>query len=414
MIVFWIVAGIFLAIALLFLLPPLVRRGQTGSDPQSVTVSIYRGQLAELDADLQAGTISKQQFEKAQHELEYRLLEETPPSGVVQQPAGGKNKLATAAAIAIAVPTCAMLLYFYLGNPDAIVSGKTAAAQQGDQEVTLGQVEAMVERLAARLKENPNDAKGWQMLARSYSAFGRFPEATDAYQSAVALAPNDPQLLADYADTLATANGGNLNGKPQELIQAALKLDPNHQKSLALAGTAAFNNKDYSAAITYWQRLQKTLPADSDNGLSVAKSIAEAQAAAGVSTLSPQPATVGKTSSVPDSGAIAGSVSLIPSLAAMTSPADTVFIFAKATSGPKMPLAVLKVQASDLPKAFSLDDSMAMTPAMKLSNFQEVTVGARISKSGNATAQRGDLVGSIGPVRLGSREVKVVIDGVVP
>ncbi|MGB8598759.1 MAG: c-type cytochrome biogenesis protein CcmI, partial [Burkholderiales bacterium] len=174
------------------------------------------------------------------------------------------------------------------------------------------------------------------------------------------------------------------------------------------------NNKDYSAAITYWQRLQKTLPADSDNGLSVAKSIAEAQAAAGVSTLSPQPATVGKTSSVPDSGAIAGSVSLIPSLAAMTSPADTVFIFAKATSGPKMPLAVLKVQASDLPKAFSLDDSMAMTPAMKLSNFQEVTVGARISKSGNATAQRGDLVGSIGPVRLGSREVKVVIDGVVP
>ncbi|MGB8600484.1 MAG: c-type cytochrome biogenesis protein CcmI, partial [Burkholderiales bacterium] len=238
MIVFWIVAGIFLAIALLFLLPPLVRRGQTGSDPQSVTVSIYRGQLAELDADLQAGTISKQQFEKAQHELEYRLLEETPPSGVVQQPAGGKNKLATAAAIAIAVPTCAMLLYFYLGNPDAIVSGKTAAAQQGDQEVTLGQVEAMVERLAARLKENPNDAKGWQMLARSYSAFGRFPEATDAYQSAVALAPNDPQLLADYADTLATANGGNLNGKPQELIQAALKLDPNHQKSLALAGTA--------------------------------------------------------------------------------------------------------------------------------------------------------------------------------
>ena len=419
MIAFWAVAGLLLAGALLFIVPPLIRRAQVGAGARDVTVSIYRDQLAELDSDLQAGTITREHFDKGRQELEHRLLDDVPvaPDEQRVQALGGARRLVPAAVTGIAIPVCAILLYYQLGHPEAIAPRKVAAATQDDAHtMSPEQIALMVDRLAARLKENPNDAVGWQMLARSYNAFGRFPEAADAYKKAAALAPRDPQLLADYADTLAVANGSNLNGKPLELIQAALGLDPNHQKSLALAGTAAFNNREYAAAIAYWQRLQKTFPADSDNALAIGTSIAEARAAAGGSAtpIARAPtANTGAASAAPVS-TIAGAVSLSPALAAKALPTDTVFIFARAVNGPRMPLAIVRIQASDLPKAFSLDDSMAMAPAMKLSNFQEVMVGARVSKSGNATPQSGDLMGSIGPVKVGSRELKVVIDAVVP
>ena len=410
---FWIVAALLLAGALLFILPPLLRRGKAGVTERTVTLSVYRDQMKELEADVLAGTISKDQFEKGKDELERRLLDEVTLAGD-SSPASrpeSKSKPALAAAIALAVPVCAILIYLGLGHPEAIAPGK-----EGAHAVTAEQIAVMVERLAARLKENPNDAEGWHLLARSYTALGRFPEAADAYAKASALTPSDPQLLADYADTLALANGRNLAGKPLELVQAALKLDPNNQKSLALAGTAAFDNRDYPTAIEYWQRLRKTLPPDSDDARTVDANIAEARAAAGGQGMAAtQSATANDASAAAaPSAAIAGTVSLSPSLEAKAAPTDTVFIFARAASGPKMPLAIVRVQAKDLPKAFTLDDSMAMGPAMKLSNFQEVVVGARVSKSGNAAPQSGDLSGSIGPVKVGSRELKVVIDGVVP
>jgi cytochrome c-type biogenesis protein CcmH len=302
-----------------------------------------------------------------------------------------------------------------LGHPEAIGQAEQPlSANPAAHEVTPDQIAVMVERLAARLKDKPNDADGWRLLARSYAAIGRFSEAADAYAKASALTPNDPQLLADYADTLAVANGRNLAGKPLELVHTALKLDPNNQKSLALAGTAAFDNRDYLAAIAYWQRLRKTVPTDSDDARSMDANIAEARAAVGGQDTVTKSATVSNASRSPaHSAAIAGTVSLSPSVAAKAAPTDTVFIFARAVNGPKMPLAILRMQAKDLPKAFVLDDTMSMGPAMKLSNFQEVMVTARVSKAANATSQRGDLLGSIGPVRVGSRKLRVVIDQLV-
>lgn len=411
---FWTVAALLLAGALLFIVPPLLRRGKPGLTERSVTVSVYRDQMTELEADVLAGTISKDQFQKGKNELERRLLDEvtlTGDSSPTSRPES-KHKVAVAAFITLGLPICAILIYLELGHPEAIAPGKEApGAQPAAHALTPEQIAVMVEQLAARLKDNPNDAEGWHLLARSYTAFGRFPEAADAYAKASALTPNDPQLLADYADALALSNGRNLMGKPLELVQTALKLDPNNQKSLALAGTAAFNNHDYIAAIDYWQRLRKTFPTDSDDARSVDANIAEARAAAGGQGMA---VTQSATTSAARSAVIAGTVSLSPSLAGKASPSDTVFIFARAASGPKMPLAIVRAQAQDLPKAFSLDDSTAMGPTTKLSNFQEVMVGARVSKSGNAIAQSGDLVGSIGPVRVGSRELQVVVDRVVP
>lgn len=418
MIYFWITAALFIVVALLFILTPLLRRGSSGAQEHNLTVSVYRDQMAELEADLRAGTINQKQYEVGRQELEQRLLDEVPVAVEVPhvQTAPDKRKLALPVAMAITIPVCAVLLYLYLGRPGAM---SPDSIQEGAQTVTREQMVAMVDKLAARLKDKPDDAKGWQMLARSYKAFGRFPESAEAYKRAMALTPNDAELMADYADTLGAVNGGDLNGEPLALIQAALKLDPNHQKSLALAGTVAFNNKDFPAAVAYWQRLLKTLPSNSEDAELVSKNIAEAQAASKGTSLpavaqAAAPAQAPAAAATPSTASITGTVSLSPALAAKAAPDDTVFIFARAASGPKMPLAILKVQVKDLPKSFSLDDSTAMAPTMKLSNFPEVMVNARVTKSGNATPQSGDLTGTLGPVKVGSQQVKVLIDAVVP
>jgi cytochrome c-type biogenesis protein CcmH len=426
---FWIIAALFLGVALLFIVPPLLRRSPSDVPAKGLTVSIYRDQLAELDADLRVGTITPEQFDKGRQELEHRMLDEVPVAVVSQpKPGSDKHKRTTAIITSLALPLCAVALYLHLGHPDAISPPPISAAVANAENVTPEQMAMMVDRLAARLKDKPDDAKGWLMLAQSYKAFQRFPDAVEAYKRAMALVPNNPQLLADYADTLGAVNNGDLNGKPLELIQAALKLDPNHQNSLALAGTAAFNNKEYAAAIAYWQRLLKTLPSDSEDSRIVAKNITEAQTAAGgtlppVAQAAPASATpasaasasaTASATSVNANASITGTVSLSAALAAQASPTDTVFIFARAASGPKMPLAILRVQVKELPKTFSLDDSMAMAPTMKLSNFPEVVVSARVSKSGNATPQSGDLSGTIGPISSSSQQIKLQIDTVVP
>ena len=414
---FCTVAALLLAGALLFILPPLLRRDSAAGGERAVTVSVYRDQMAELHADLRAGQIGTEQFDTSRQELERRLLEEVslaPETTGAPRP-DTQARYAVVAVTALAVPACALMLYLTLGHPEAIVPGKAASAsQQAAHAVTPEQIALMVERLQGRLQDHPGDADGWYMLARSYHAFGRFAESAQAYARAAALLPRDPQLLADYADTLAMANGRNLNGQPMELVQAALKLDARHQKALALAGTAAFNDRDYPAAVDYWQRLQATFPADSDNARAVAANVEEAKAAAAgkavpIAQAAPRAATGGARGA-----SVGGTVSLSPSLAAQAAPDDTLFIFARAVSGPRMPLAIVRAHVKDLPKAFTLDDAMAMAPAMKVSNFPEVMLGARISKSGNATPQSGDLMGSAGPVRVGSSGVKIVIDGVVP
>jgi cytochrome c-type biogenesis protein CcmH len=240
---------------------------------------------------------------------------------------------------------------------------------------------------------------------------GRYPEAVRAYERAAALVPRDADLLADYADALAVTQGRSLQGKPLELVQRALEIDPEHWKALALAGTAAFGRKDYGRAIAYWERLKRVVPGDSEVGRSVDASIAEARELAGA-----KPAAAGapKTPAAAAGAKVAGKVSLAQALAANTAPTDTVFIFARASSGPPLPLAVLRKQVRDLPLDFTLDDSMAMAPNLKLSGFAEVVVGARVSRSGNATPQSGDLQGLSKPVKVGATGLAIVIDTAVP
>jgi cytochrome c-type biogenesis protein CcmH len=262
----------------------------------------------------------------------------------------------------------------------------------------------------------------------------RYDDASAAYAHAAALIKDDAGLLADYADALGMQQGRRIDGKALQMVEQALKIDPGHWKALAMAGSAAFERKDYRKAVAYWERLQSAVPPDSEFARSVASNLQEARELGGIkattkagtpqpSVIASKPAAATKSAPTPATvptataaagASVRGSVSLAGALAAKAAPSDTVFIFARAAEGPRMPLAILRLQVKDLPTTFTLDDSQAMTPAMKLSNFPEVVVGARVSKSANAVPQSGDLQGFSQKMKAGGAPVKIVIDQVVP
>jgi cytochrome c-type biogenesis protein CcmH len=401
--VFVVLGAVLIAGALLFVVPPLLRRGlRTGATRDAVNVAVYRDQLRELEADLRAGTLAPDQHEKARGEIEARLLADVGKGDAAAQPR--RHTRAAALALGLAVPICALAVYVAVGNPRALLPGTAEGANA--HGVSAQQFEAMVSRLAARLKENPEDAEGWMMLGRSYAVLGRFGESSQAYAKAAARTPGDAQLLADYADALAMAQGRTLQGEPETILRRALAIDPNNVKALLLAGTAAFNRNDGAAAVRHWERVLGLLPAESDMIQRVQASIAEARSLSG----SPGgKAQIAKPAQA-QGGRVSGVVRLAPELAGRVAPGDTVFIFARAAEGPRMPLAILRKRGSDLPIQFSLDDSMAMAPQMKLSAFPNVVIGARVSKSANASPQPGDLQGLSGPVKVGDGKVSVVID----
>jgi cytochrome c-type biogenesis protein CcmH len=378
MILFWLAGAALAALALVVVLRPLVFSKKTNQLPRSeANRSIYKDQLRELQADLEAGRLATADYQRAHTELEARLLED-----VVEEAAPRRShSRALALAVALAVPLCAAAVYLAVGNLRAIDAPEL-------------QLEALVQRLAAHLRENPDDTAGWKLLGRSYASLERYPEAADAYAKAAVRAPRDAQLLADFAEALAMARGRRLEGEPEQLVARALELEPANLKALALAGTAAFARKDYAAAVALWEKMLPLVPADSEDARSIRAGVDEARALLTTASLR-------------------GVVRLDPQLRGKTSPDDTVFIFARAAEGAKIPLAVMRSKVRDLPLAFSLDDSMAMAPGMTLSAHPRVVVAARISKTGQAAPQPGDLQGSSKPVANDASGVTVLIDSVV-
>ena len=407
MIAFAIIAALLVGLALFFVVPPLARGGRaaSGLDGRSANLSVLREQLAQLDAEFASGGVDAGQHRAARAEIERRVLDEES----VTEAAGAPGRApATAWALGLVVPLLASGLYVYLGN----LQGIAPAAQGSAKAVTAQDVEAMVSELARRMEKAPDDAVGWTMLARSYAALQRFPEASRAFTRAVALNPKDAQLLADAADALAMTQGQSAAGEPTRLIERALQIDPANLKALALAGTAALERKDFAAAGSYWGKARQLAAPGSELAGAIERSLEEVRVAAQGPTASPaSAATVAATAT---STQVSGRVSLAPLLAARVAPGDTVFIFARAAEGPRMPLAILRRTAAELPITFTLDDSLAMAPEMKLSKFARVVVGARISKSGEAMPRAGDLIGQSAPVSTGSGPLEIVIDAVQP
>ncbi len=281
-ITFVLIAAVMVAAALACVLVPLLKRRRPGGVAREASnVALLRDQLRELDADLATGTMPRDQYDQAKRELEQRVLEES--QAIAQGTSAPTQSAAwTAAILGSAIPLAALLLYVTLGNHDAFTPTAARSAKAGaDHEVTPQQVEAMATNLAARLEKEPGNVDGWVMLARTYYAMNRHADAARAFDRAVALLPDNADLLADYADSVGAAEGG-LRGKSLELIERALKADPTHWKALALAGTAAFERKDYRQAVDYWERMKKTVPPDSPIAGSIDASIAEARELGGL------------------------------------------------------------------------------------------------------------------------------------
>ena len=417
---FWIFFLVFIGTALAFVLPPLLRRNAIAPkvDRKELNIAIYHDQLAELKSDLDSGELDASQYEDARREIEKRLSEDVPlESAPVTVATSGRWP---GYVLAGAIPVLAIAMYAYLGNPNALVASNavtTPDMQQGQHDAA-----PMIASLEAKLKNKPDDAAGWYMLARSYGATGRYADAARAFAKTAELLPDDASVLADYADALAMAQGGSLQGKPLELINRALKLNAQDEKALNLAGTAAYEDKNFSGAAEYWRRLLKVIPPDTDSSREIAAAVAQAEAAAGVPALDKLSSFEGKSSSEEkasqalkgSSASVSGTVSVRKDLVGKIDPADTVFIFAQLPQGPKMPLASLRISAKQLPYHFTLDDSVAMSPNDKLSDHPEVTISARVSKSGQAMAQSGDLQGKVGPIKLGEKAVMITIDTLVP
>jgi cytochrome c-type biogenesis protein CcmH len=415
----FVLASTLLVVAtLLLLLRPWRRRPlDLVASTREINTGIYRDQLAELDRDLAAGTLAEADHAQARAELQRRLLDDAGTADAPVTAASGVRT--TALLIALAVPLLAGVLYAALGQPAAL----DPVARQG---TTQPDVDKMVATLAARLEAKPDDPKGWAVLGRSYRVMGRMPDAQKAFERIGPELDRDPVLLAEYADVLAANNNGNLEGKPMDAVARALKLDPENPMALALSATAAFNRKDITTAVAQWERLLKNLPPGSEDAKWVQNQLAEIRTAmvgssaapANGTQIIPAPAAVSApaaTAAAPGGDtSIRGQVSLAPALAAQALPTDTVFIFARAVQGPRMPLAVQRGKVSDLPLNFKLDDSLAVSPDFKISGFTEVRIEARISRSGSATPSPGDLIG-VGPVvKPGASGLSVKIDQTRP
>lgn len=411
----WASALALLLLTLGGLLWPLLREsGETlagNPDAGERLRQIYRTQLAELEREHQRKSLTDDDYAQAVVELERRLLEDLDgvPAPTLPPTEGVWRKRMPAAFLSVLLPAAAFVLYLQVGDPRAAA---TVAMGTPDIHANTGaDVEDMVRRLEERLRETPDNLEGWIVLARSREVLEDFPAATAAYQRALELAVQQKtpsvlqaRLYADMADAMASARGGALDKPVQAALNSALKLDAEQPKALALAGTAALREGDLAGARQYWQRLLKLLEPDSDMALRVQNDLARLEPGKQDKPPAEVKAVAGLT----------GTVRLDPALQDRVEPGDTVFIVARAAETGRMPVAVLRLTAAQLPAQFKLDDKNAMTPDMPLSRFDELMIEARISRSGTAQRQPGQSVSREQTVRRGSTGLTLLIGVIEP
>lgn len=439
---FIVAAGLMCVLVLWLVLRPLLSRRGVAAAAQAdqLNLAVLRDQLRELDVDREQGSIDATAYVAARGELELRVAEDVHPAARKSVSNGPANDTASpvprwqAAGLALALVSGAAVMYASLGTPRAMTATDTAASSAGSPSA-MGvdphadtQGEAMVAKLAERMAREPKDPNGWALLARSYSAMGRFVAASDAYAHLVALIPDDAQILSDYADVLAMTQNQKLHGEPERLLARALAADPKNVKALILMGDAVYERADLAAAAVHWKAALSLAPAGSefaqlarDNlahigapmdgapAMPPSEPSAPTLAAAPATAAAPAPAPAAAPATATAGVSVSGMVELDPALRGQLSDTDTVFIVAKAVEGPRFPLAVLRKQVRDLPLKFTLDDSMGMMPGVTLSQFEKVVVSARVSKSGNAIAAPDDVEAVSQPVKPGTGGIQLRI-----
>ena len=393
---FVISALLLLILVLVLLLRPLFFPAkESATSRRQMNAAIYREELDKLEADRVAGTVDSHNYEQTHAEMRQRLFQDTDEADDLAVLGSPKK---TIIGICLFVAILSAGFYFYLGDAAQIAQRST------EKPMTQESVEKMVEEFAAKMDKEPDNLKGWAMLARSYRILGRNAEAANAYARAGAFVDSDPQLLADYADVLAANANGNFAGKPQQLINKALAQDPNNLLALWLSGTAAFNAQNYKAAVQSWEKLAKQLPAESDEARAIAASIAEARSKGG---LAPAGAPV-----ISNQG-VSGQVEIAPELKSKIKAGDVLMVIAR-KPGERMPVAVLKTPVTAFPINFVLNDALAMSPNALISQMPEVSVEVRISKTGMAMPEAGDLISLSQTIKVGTTNARLIIEQIRP
>ena len=399
----------FLVVAVLLwtmLRKPQVTRTEA---PDEDSARIYREELQELQDAVQSGAMVPADFERARQDLSIRVVQDIPQAAESTATAStGTSQRAVVSAVvtALVFPLLGSFVYLTLGDPMAVVEPSLIARAENDGAPDFA---AMAEKLKAKLETNPNDAQSWVLLGRAYRNQNQYDAAIDAYNRAVAL-DTDDRLAIERAEVIAAKNGGQFAGEPWDVIRKILAKNPQHANALLLAGSASFSEGQFKQALAYWSTLRSQLANGSQEALAVDNALQAAAEKAGVE--------LGAQAKKPDplasaASSISGRVTVSDSIKAQANPTDVVFIYAHAEQGSPMPLAIMRTTVQALPLDFNLDDSMAMRPEAKLSGQSHVTLKARISKSGQAIPQPGDLIGTLPRVAVGAKQVKLTISEVV-
>ncbi len=418
MISFYLAAAALIVAVLVLLLRPWWRRDRRSASADSqatLNVAVHRDRLAEIERDHRHGALSATDLIEAREELQRQLLEDTATVEAVRPEPADRR---TGIALGLTLPVLAVALYVLLGTPSAVLpEGERTQRSAADME-------QLTVRLERKLEQESDNPEGWAMLARSYKSLGRWDDAERAFGRIGPTFEQNAELLAEYAEILVQRDSG-FGEQARAKIRKSLEIDPHNMLALFLGGGEAFENGRYTEAITLWERLLPQLQAGSDDAQMVEAGIARARDRAGrTSSAAPRNAVPGAagrkaqdTAKTPVASAktsIRGRVELSPALKGKVEPNDTVFIFARAIDGPRMPLAALRARAADLPIDFSLDDSQALSADARLSTATQVHVEVRVSKSGNAMPGKGDLAGSSGPVKPGATDLRIKIDKITP
>ena len=392
MISFLIPAFLLLVLVLVLLLRPFIFPPKVeATSRRQMNATIYREELEKLETERVTGSINSADYEIAHAEMRQRLFQDTDEED--DRSVMGSSKI-TAIGLCLFIAVLSAGFYFALGDATRIAQTNT------QQPMTQEGVEKMVAQFAAKMEQDPANLQGWVMLARSYRILGRNQEAAKAYERAGSFIESDPQLLADYADVLATNANGSFSGKPLQLIKQALKLDPNNLMALWLSGTASYAAGNYKAAVQIWEKLAQQVPPGTEDARSIEASIADARAKGGLSS-KPSVSTKG----------VSGKIEISTDLKSKVKSGDIVMVIAR-KPGERMPVAVLRTGISDFPMNFSLTDALAMNPSAPLSQLSEASIEVRISKTGMAKPEAGDLISTPQIVKVGANNIRLVIDQV--
>jgi cytochrome c-type biogenesis protein CcmH len=405
---FWAAAAAAVALALAFVLPFLMRNSnveRSKAARRDINLAVYRDQMKDLNHELSNTQLSPEQFLASKLELETRAAEDAlAQEDRTAVPVASRRLGFT---LAVVLPVAAIAMYAWLGNPGALIAmgneqnKPTLAAQPTEADVLK-----MIQSIEARAKANPNDSEIWKALASANAMMGRWPEALKAAEKSLALSPNKPAVMSAYAEALAMSTNMIMAGEPIEMVNKALQADPNDPKGLELAGIHAFQNDQYAQAVAFLDRLLRLMSSDTTYAQEILRMRNEAQRLATLGSGQAAPAAAAAAS-------IAGSVDVSPELQSQLNAQSTIYLIARAGEGGP-PVAAARVWMGTFPFQFRLDDSLAMSPDNTLSKHKEVVLLARISASGNPIAQPGDMEGRLVGVAVGSQNVTLVIDRVLP